>query len=168
MTLDEFNSLSKDAATELLLGCCHSEGWAREVAAGRPFANLAALEARADRLWAQAPEAELLEAFAAHPLIGDVELLRRKFAGRAHSEQGQVLEASDGTLQALARLNQVYLDRFGFIFIICATGKSADEMLQHLRTRLENTRADEIRNAAEEQAKITALRLAQTITDQRS
>ncbi len=166
MTLSEFNSLADAAAEELLLTLCHSPAWAAAVAAGRPYADLAALERATEKHWAAVDDSQRLNAFAAHPLIGDVELLRQKFANRAQSEQGQVLAASDKTLHALAELNQVYLDKFGFIFIICATGKSADEMLLELRKRMDNDRAAEIAIAADEQARITALRLAQAITEE--
>jgi len=100
-----------------------------------------------------------LAAFAAYPLIGDVALLRERFNGQASSEQGQVLGASDATLTALADLNRQYLDRHGFIFIICATGRSADDMLAALRERLPRSTAEEIQAAAVEQAAITELRL---------
>ena len=163
MTLDDFNNLADTEAEATLMTCCHCPAWAAQTAAGRPFTNLTTLLQAAAQAWEEVDEAGRLEAFAAHPLIGDVELLREKFAGQAHSEQGQVLEASDTTLNELARLNQAYLDKFGFIFIICATGKSADEMLEQLRARIANERAEEIGNASTEQAKITALRLNQTI-----
>ena len=163
--LDAFNQLAPDEAATLLLPCCASDVWAADVAAARPFASVAALMQAADDAWQAVDDSERLQAFAAHPLIGDVELLRQKFAARANAEQGQVLAASEETLSALAELNQTYLDKFGFIFIICATGKSADEMLAQLRARLPNDRDQEIANAAREQAAITRLRLAQTIED---
>ncbi len=163
--LDAFNQLAPDEAATLLHTCCASDVWAANVAAARPFASVAALMQAADDAWEAVDDDERLQAFAAHPLIGDVELLRQKFAARANAEQGQVLAASEETLSALAELNQTYLDKFGFIFIICATGKSADEMLAQLRARLPNDRAREIANAAREQAAITRLRIAQTIED---
>ena len=164
MTLDEFNQLDQAEAEQTLLGLCHSPSWARDVAAARPFSELSILASYAGQAWISVDEAQRLEAFAAHPLIGDVELLRQKFANQAQHEQGQVLAASDATLQALADLNRAYLDKFGFIFIICATGKSADEMLRQLRARIDNSREQEITNASREQAEITLLRMAQTIT----
>lgn len=163
--LDEFNQLHPDEAKALLLTCCASDAWAAEVAAARPFTSMAALMQKADDSWQAVDDGERLQAFAAHPLIGDVELLRQKFAARANAEQGQVLAASEETLLALAEYNQTYLDKFGFIFIICATGRSADEMLAQLQTRLGNDRGQEIANAAREQAAITRLRLAQTFED---
>ncbi len=168
MTLSEFNALTDAAAHELLLTICHSPVWADAVSAARPYAGLTELADSVALHWQAVDDTERLAAFAAHPLIGDVEHLRQKFARQAQSEQGQVLAASESTLQTLAELNQAYLDKFGFIFIICATGKSADEMLQHLRARIDNSRAEEIANAAREQAQITALRLAQAITEEPS
>jgi OHCU decarboxylase len=107
-------------------------------------------------------EADWLEAFAAHPLIGDVDSLRKKYGATrdlAAGEQAGAAGAGAATLQELADLNRSYREMFGFIFIVFATGKSADEMLANLRSRLGNSRDEELRNAAAEQIKITRLRL---------
>jgi OHCU decarboxylase len=107
-------------------------------------------------------EADWLEAFAAHPLIGDVDSLRAKYAATktlAAGEQSGVASAGEATLAALAEVNRAYRDKFGFIFIVFATGKSAAEMLAILKSRIDNSREQEIRNAAVEQMKITRLRL---------
>jgi len=101
----------------------------------------------------------MLEAFSGHPQIGDLEALRNRYAERAHAEQGQVLSAPDETLAELKDMNEAYLERHGFIFIVCATGKSAEQMLELLEQRLPNSREQELRIAAEEQAKITHIRL---------
>ncbi len=96
------------------------------------------------------------------PAIGDVNSLKKKYAdiqASASHEQSGAAQASEATLQRLKTLNDQYLDRFGFIFIVCATGKSADEMLALLEARIDNDRDEEIQNAAREQAKITHLRL---------
>ncbi|MFT7246626.1 MAG: OHCU decarboxylase, partial [Candidatus Azotimanducaceae bacterium] len=106
-----------------------------------------------------ATEVETLEAFTAHPQIGDLDALRNKYANTANSEQGQISAADEETLIALRDENQTYLARFGFIFIVCATGKSAAEMLELLQTRLLNDRATELENGAQEQWLITELRL---------
>ena len=106
---------------------------------------------------------DILEAFSHHPKIGaNIETLRAKFqqtAGWSASEQASVSQASDAVLQALAQGNIDYEAKFGYIFIVCATGKSAAEMLNLLQARLVNTPADEIKLAAAEQAKITRIRL---------
>ncbi|MCA9644196.1 MAG: 2-oxo-4-hydroxy-4-carboxy-5-ureidoimidazoline decarboxylase [Polyangiaceae bacterium] len=176
MGLDEaaqhLNTLSPSARVAALLSCCHCERWASELGAQAPFSNGAALEQRAHALWSQASEQERLEAFAGHPQIGgDLEALRKKFAASAHvaagtqsatwsgSEQAQVAGASEATLQRLAVKNREYLAKFGFIFIVCATGKSAEEMLALLEARLPHTREAELDIAAGEQAKITRIRL---------
>ena len=128
----------------------------------RPFGTNAALHAAAREVWFALGEDDWREAFGHHPKIGDRVSLESRFP-RTHdlsaTEQAGVASARADTLDALAEANATYLERFGFIFIVCATGKTAEEMLQLLRDRLSNDRATELRIAAEEQAKITALRL---------
>lgn len=113
--------------------------------------------------WFALSESDWLEAFSHHPKIGDRASLAARFPAThdlSAREQASVGSAHANVIDALAEGNEAYLERFGFIFIVCATGKSAEEMLQLLRDRLPNDRATELRNAAEEQAKITALRLS--------
>jgi 2-oxo-4-hydroxy-4-carboxy-5-ureidoimidazoline decarboxylase len=159
---EAFDALPTADAEALLLEWCACERWARDVAAARPFGDRATLVERARALWRTADEPELLAAFAAHPRIGDVEHLRRRF-GRANAEQGQVLAAEDAVLERLKTLNDTYLERFGFIFIVCATGKSAAEMLALLEARIDQPRAAELATAAREQEAIMVLRLEQAI-----
>jgi 2-oxo-4-hydroxy-4-carboxy-5-ureidoimidazoline decarboxylase len=130
--------------------------------ARRPFADAAALRAAADEVWSALSHGDWLEAFSHHPRIGDVEGLRARFASTrtwAEGEQAGARAASDEVLRALAEGNRAYEARFGHIFIVCATGKSAEEMLALLRARLPNDPVAEARVAAGEQAKITRLRL---------
>jgi 2-oxo-4-hydroxy-4-carboxy-5-ureidoimidazoline decarboxylase len=131
--------------------------------AGRPYATTEALHAAAERVWATVAPADVLEAFAHHPRIGaSVDELRARFAATsawAGTEQGRVREAPGAVLEALRAANADYERRFGHIFIVCASGKSAAEMLDLLRARLANQPADELAIAAAEQAKITHLRL---------
>ena len=129
--------------------------------ARRPFGGSDALLAAARDEWFALSPADWREAFGHHPMIGDREALRRRFAARHLSEREQagVTSAPDSVLDALAEGNRAYRDTFGFIFIICATGKSAEEMLGMLRVRLNNDPDTEIRIAAAEHAKITELRL---------
>ncbi|HSC66373.1 MAG TPA: 2-oxo-4-hydroxy-4-carboxy-5-ureidoimidazoline decarboxylase, partial [Cellvibrio sp.] len=108
-------------------------------------------------------EEQILEAFSGHAHIGDIELLRSRYAGRATHEQGQVLQASDAVVQELYQLNKKYEAQNGFIFIVCARGKSAEEMLGLLRSRINNPRAVELQNGAREQGEITRLRIAALI-----
>jgi 2-oxo-4-hydroxy-4-carboxy-5-ureidoimidazoline decarboxylase len=129
----------------------------------RPFGNIKQLLADAREVWFALEPADWKEAFAAHPKIGDRASLRNRFPDTAHlaaREQAGVDGASRDVLSALAEGNLAYERRFGFIFIVCATGKTGDEMLEMLQARLHNDPATELRAAAEEQAKITALRLA--------
>ena len=162
MNIAEFNCLDASSAADLISQCCAAQNWVSGVVAARPYDSLQQLLDSADRVWATVDETNLLQAFSAHPQIGNVETLREKYANTkavAAGEQSGVNEASENTLQELARLNQLYLDRFGFIFIVCATGKSAEQMLALLQARVDNSRDQELVNAAEEQRKITALRL---------
>jgi 2-oxo-4-hydroxy-4-carboxy-5-ureidoimidazoline decarboxylase len=132
------------------------------MAARRPFAGAAGLFAAAREVWQGLAREDWLEAFAAHPRIGDLEALRGKFAATAAwsaGEQAGVAGAAEATLRALAEANRAYEARFGHIFIVCASGKSAEEMLALLERRLNNSAEEELRTAAGEQEKITRLRL---------
>lgn len=160
-SLQTFNESARDAALGIATGFCASERWATALVDGRPYESTDRVFDAARTAWHGVSEHDRLEAFAAHPLIGDREVLRERFADRARAEQGQVLGASDETLDALALGNRAYLDRHGFIFIVCATGQSAAEMLGLLRARIDNDRATEIENASREQAAIMQLRMRQ-------
>lgn len=127
--------------------------------ARRPFATKAALLEAADEEWWKLEYHDWLEAFSHHPRIGD-----RNASGAASREQSGVRTARDVQLLELEQLNRLYEEKFGFVFLIFATGKSADEMLDALRVRLQNRREAELRNAAGEQAKITRLRLEKLLT----
>jgi allantoicase len=144
------NAWTPGIAFSKFLQCCHSERWAREMTLARPFPSWNGVEETAASIWKRSTREEILEAFAAHPKIGD-----HKGAG----EQSQVRTAPEVTLEELARLNREYESRFGYIYIVCATGKSAGEMLALLRQRLMNDPAEEFAMAAEEQRLITQLRL---------
>lgn len=130
--------------------------------ARRPFRSDARLLFAARNEWFGLSEQDWLEAFSHHPKIGDRSALAARFPAThdlSAKEQAGVGSAGEDVITALAQANEDYVARFGFIFIVCATGKTAEEMLQLLRDRLSNDRATELRRAAEEQAKITALRL---------
>ena len=156
------DAASDDEARQLLQSCCGSGRWIERMMTRRPFgAGDAALAAARDEWFALDPE-DWIEAFDHHPRIGDRDALRRKFAAtRALSEREQsgVGGASEDVLAALLEGNRAYEARFGYIFIVCATGKSAEEMLALLEARLPNDPATEILIAAEEHAKICDLRL---------
>ena len=138
------------------------------MAASRPFADQAGLLAAAEERWGGLSKADFLEAFSHHPRIGGKDALRAKFAQTrdwAQGEQAATSAASEEVIEALARGNDEYEKRFGYIFIVCATGKSAGEMLGLLRARLDNDPERELVIAAAEQAKITALRLKKLLAD---
>ena len=160
--LDQMNRFSREQAEAEFLKCCGSKRWARAMADARPFESTDDLLAKADGIWWSLSEEDWLEAFRAHPKIGE------KKAAAAQSEQVRnwsaqeqsgIRAAAADTKAALAAGNQEYERRFGFIFIVCATGKSSEEMLAILNARLQNDPETELRIAAEEQRKITRLRL---------
>ena len=160
--LEHLNSLSSEEAEAELLKCCGSPLWARRMTDERPFSDLEELLSKADAEWWSLDEEDWLEAFSRHPKIGEQKAERAQDAtARKWSEQEQAgtNAAGEETRRELQRLNQEYAQKFGFIYIVCATGKSADEMLAILKERLENDADTEIRAAAEEQRKITHLRL---------
>lgn len=150
---------------KLVTHWCAAPQWANAVVMARPYSSLAELVTYTTARWAEATDADLLSAFAAHPVIGDIDLLRSKYAPQANVEQGQVLQASEQTIQALAEQNIAYRERHGFTFIVFATGKSAEQMLELLSARIDNTTAEEHKNAASEQLKIMQLRLQQSLQE---
>ena len=162
MRLSALNSANRSLAREHFLQCCSSDEWAKKMLESRPFESAQALLDCANVHWQNLAEEDYLQAFDGHPKIGDVNSLRAKYANTkalAAGEQTQVNTASDDVMQNLAQGNSDYQDKFGFIFIVCATGKSAQQMLALLLERLENDRDTELLNAAEEQRKIFQLRL---------
>lgn len=166
LTLDDLNALSSSDARDWLAHTCASPRWCALMDAGRPFGSEPAVLEMATRAWSQCGEADYLEAFAAHPMIGDISTLKAKFANTqalASAEQSGTAAASDETLTELHALNQQYLAQNGFIFIICATGLAADTMLAALKARIGNDRHTELAIAAAEQLKITRLRLKKAL-----
>jgi OHCU decarboxylase len=158
--LDRLNSLPKEQAEEELLRYCGARAWAWDMAASRPFHDVAALLEAADRIWWSLTPADWLEAFRAHPRIGERSVHADERAARwSEQEQAGARAAGADASAALADGNRVYEQRFGHIFLICATGLSAEEMLANLRARMHNDPQMELRVAAEEQRKITRIRL---------
>ena len=151
-----FNELPQAEAVAELLAVCHSRRWAELVAAGRPYPDLDALQRTADEVWTGLEEADWLEAFEAHPRIGE-----RGGASAAWSNQEQagVGAAGQEVQAAIARGNAEYEDRFGHVFLVAAAGRSAEEILANLRARLDNDPGTELRVAAEEHRRITRLRI---------
>jgi 2-oxo-4-hydroxy-4-carboxy-5-ureidoimidazoline decarboxylase len=148
------DALPPDVAERELLGCCGSPEWARRMAAARPFRSLERLVDASDATWLSLPESQRLQALDAHPRIGD-----RAASGRAAEEQAVALASGDDDARRLAEANRAYEQRFGRIFIVCAAGRTAAEMLAICRERLENDPVTELAIAAEEQRRITRLRL---------
>jgi len=162
MTLSDLNALAPATRAEALSTCCGATAWVATLNEQFPFTSPAALYEAAERTWHNLTEADWREAFTHHPKIGDVNALKEKFASTATwaaGEQGAVRQASPETLEALAAGNAAYEVKFGYIFIVCATGKSAAEMLALLQARLPHDPSQEIHVAMREQAKITRLRL---------
>jgi allantoicase len=157
------NALSLEDARAALLRCCGATRWAGWLLTQRPFASTEALLKAAAGVWTQMEKADMLEAFSHHPAIGaDPAALRERFAATAawsSAEQAGVAGADEATLEALRDGNVRYREKFGYVFLVCATGKTAAEMLALLRTRLAHDPDTELRVAAAEQARITRLRL---------
>lgn len=152
------NELLPAEAEAALARCCGASRWVKSMVARRPFASVTAVHTAADAIWNNLGLEDVLEAFAQHPRIG-AKADPRPAGDWSNAEQARVAEASPEVLRTLQRANAAYLARFGYIFIICATGKSAPEMLSVLETRLLNDPVTELGVAAAEQAKITHLRL---------
>lgn len=166
MTLEELNSINENELREHLAVCCGSTNWQTALMQLRPFSDTADLFDKSLQAWNSTTESDWLEAFSHHPKIGDLESLKKKFANSRHlagAEQASVQHADDMILKKLAAGNDAYEKKFGFIFIVCATGKQADEMLALLEIRLPNDRETELKTAAAEQHKITTLRLQKLI-----
>jgi len=158
--LKTLNAAPVDEATADFLRCCGSRAWARAMAAGRPYETIRALEESADRVWSQGSREDWLQAFAAHPRIG-----QQSGGSWSRQEQSSASAADTDTLAALVEENRKYEEKFGHIYIVCATGKSGKEMLALLERRLENSAATEILEAAEQQRQITRLRLRKLLSE---
>jgi allantoicase len=160
VSLAQFNSLSGEEAEVQLYSCFAHRKWAARVSAGRPYNDLSAVLATAEAAWSDLAPSDWLEAFTAHPRIGEQ-------GGHApdtsQREQSRVMEAPHETLAALADDNRRYEEHFGHVFLIAASGRNADEILQSLRQRMGNDPATELKVAAAEHRKITKLRLEQLV-----
>ena len=167
MNLEALNKLPVDQLKIELGKCCSAATWVNRMAAFFPVEDSESLLLQAEAVWFACSEADWREAFCGHPKIGDVDALKKKFAstaGWAGEEQAAIKQTSDVVLAALKKGNEEYEARFGYIFIVCATGKGADEMLRLLQARLNNSPTDEITIAMQEQNKITLIRLQKLLT----
>jgi OHCU decarboxylase len=170
MTLAEFNALPSAQAESVLMDCCCSARWAASVASRRPYENVEAFHKAADAIWWNLERADWLEAFSHHPQIGDKPASGSESARQwAEGEQTGARAATEEVKTRLARGNRAYFDKFGYIYIVCASGKSAAGMLAILEQRLQNDLASELSIAAEQQRLITRIRLEKLLAgEQRS
>jgi 2-oxo-4-hydroxy-4-carboxy-5-ureidoimidazoline decarboxylase len=162
LLLAHWNNLSASEAVQEILSCCGSKAWAHGVAARRPIPDEASLLAVSDEIWKNLREADWQEAFASHPRIGDSHAppsASAKSAAWSATEQQKVSAADDEVKVALAEGNREYEKRFHRTFIVCATGKSAPEILEILRRRLRNDDKTELHESAEQQRQIAQIRL---------
>ncbi len=169
MTLKQFNELPREQQTAQLATACGARRWHEAMIEKLPFTSTKKLLEGAATAWYSSNEADWQEAFSHHPKIGDLENLKEKFAGTQHlasKEQAGVSKASTEIIQNLVTANREYEARFGFIFIVCATGKSAEEMLRLLQERLKNNMREELHIAMGEQFKITVLRLKKLFSEE--
>jgi 5-hydroxyisourate hydrolase/2-oxo-4-hydroxy-4-carboxy-5-ureidoimidazoline decarboxylase len=163
MNLSEFNTLDAASARKELFACCGSNKWANAMMKHFPFASEKLLVDLSAKIWyEECTESDWRESFRHHPKIGDVKSLTEKFAGK---EQAGVSVATSETIEALAKANADYETKNGFIFIVCATGKSADEMLALLLDRLQNSPEEELHIAMGEQQKISIIRFKKMLPD---
>ena len=161
--LAKLNIMTPLDCTAALLRCCGSHAWAAAMCGARPFEDEAAMLRIADRIWFSLPEAAHLEAFGAHPRIGETG--EQSAAKWSRAEQAGAANAEAATRAELLELNRTYEAKHGFIFIVCASGRTAPEMLAELRVRHARERSDELRTAGEEQAKIIRLRFAKLLEE---
>jgi 2-oxo-4-hydroxy-4-carboxy-5-ureidoimidazoline decarboxylase len=162
MSKIKLNQLNEQQASLELEHCCTAPRWVSGMLSARPFSSAEHILQLADTVWATLGEADYLAAFEGHPQIGDLSTLSEKYAAtasKAGHEQSGMEKANTQTLEKMIALNNEYLAKFGFIFIVCASGKTAEQMLALIEQRINNSRHDELTIAAGEQAKITKIRL---------
>lgn len=162
MTIAEFNHLPEEKKREYLLQCCGSREWINRMLTVFPVEDLVEFLDVAEEKWYECSQEEWREAFEHHPTIGDINSMKEKFANTtewAAEEQSGVNKSDEATLQELSNANKEYQNKFGYIYIVCATGRSANEMLDDLKARINNPKEEEVKVAAAEQLKITKLRL---------
>jgi OHCU decarboxylase len=157
--LDDFNHAPTPEAEAQLLACCGSARWAGRLAAQRPFATLDDMIAAGEATWFSLDEADWLAAFACHPRIGEKKAATTQYLASSESEQAAAQESIAAVAEALLLGNRAYEEKFGFLYIVFASGRSAAELLQVLEARLKNSREEELQEAARQQQRITNLRL---------
>jgi 2-oxo-4-hydroxy-4-carboxy-5-ureidoimidazoline decarboxylase len=165
--LQSWNAARADEALDAMIACCGARRWAAGMVALRPIAGIVELSATADQVWSKMEEADWMEAFAGHPRIGERKAVHASTKSMAWSSQEQASadSAAERVIEELAAGNALYEQRFGFTYIVCATGKSAEEMLAILNRRLASDRVSELREAAEQQRQITQIRLGKWLIE---
>jgi OHCU decarboxylase len=165
--LAAWNDADESVALQAMLACCAARRWAQSMVSRRPFRGVETLSLIADEVWSTMEEADWLDAFAAHPRIGERKTspAATQPATWSQQEQSSTASAANEVLADLAAGNALYEQRFGFTYIVCATGKTADEMLAILRRRLNSDRASELREAAEQQRQIMQIRLGKWLVE---
>ncbi|HVU45987.1 MAG TPA: 2-oxo-4-hydroxy-4-carboxy-5-ureidoimidazoline decarboxylase [Terracidiphilus sp.] len=166
-TLAAWNGADEASALNAMIACCGSKRWARAMVALRPVPSVEELSVAADRAWAAMEEPDWMEAFACHPRIGEQKAAHAvaKSAAWSAQEQSSTKQTTNQMVAELAAGNALYEERFGFTYIVCATGKSAEEMLAILNRRLASSREAELREAAEQQRQITQIRLGKWLVE---
>ena len=167
MILAELNQGDREQTRIELLKCCGSSKWVNNILAARPFSSVDQFHVQAEKIWLKLGKDDYLEAFAAHPKIGESKVPKKAKNTEkwTRNEQAGMRNSPDPVKLELKKQNRKYEKKFGYIFIVCATGKSAEEMLDLLQQRLENIPMIEINIAAWEQNKITKLRLNNMLVD---
>ncbi|WP_282114298.1 2-oxo-4-hydroxy-4-carboxy-5-ureidoimidazoline decarboxylase [Pseudoalteromonas arctica] len=158
----QINTLNDAQVKQALEHCCAAPNWVAGMIKAMPFKSAQQLFECAKSIWDSLSESDYLAAFEGHPQIGDLSTLSKKYAATAQKaghEQSGMSKANEAVLIKMIALNKEYLSKFGFIFIVCATGKTAEQMLELIEQRIHNTRSTELAIAAGEQAKITKIRL---------
>lgn len=166
-TLRAWNAADESTAMAAMIACCGARRWAAQMAALRPIGSVPELSAAADRVWSEMAWADWLEAFACHPRIGERMNAHAsaKSAEWSRQEQSSAGSAEQKVLAELAEQNTRYEQQFGFTYVVCATGKSTEEMLAILNRRLTNDREAELREAAEQQRQIMQIRLGKWLVE---
>ena len=165
--LSSWNEAEPKGAFDAMLACCGARRWAEAMVALRPIGSVLELSAAADHIWSTMEEADWMQAFDCHPRIGErtAPHASQKSAAWSRQEQSRASSAAERVLAELAAGNALYEQRFGFTYIVCATGKSAEEMLAILIRRLASDRAAEMREAADQQRQITQIRLGKWLVE---
>jgi 2-oxo-4-hydroxy-4-carboxy-5-ureidoimidazoline decarboxylase len=166
-TLEAWNAAHEATAFDAMIACCGSKRWAHAMVALRPIDSVEKLSQEADRAWSTMEEPDWMEAFACHPRIGERKAAHAvaKAAAWSAQEQSSTTQAAERVMAELAAGNALYEERYGFTYIVCATGRSAEEMLAILNKRLASSRDAELREASEQQRQITQIRLGKWLVE---